>query len=139
MTTTGFYERLPHWKYRVTERQSIFIPALAARHAEVRDRSGRLLARLRAGELIVHPGFCWDGPSGPAFDTPNFMLGSLFHDTLYQLFRMGQLPRSYRGVADALMRKVNIAEGMSYVRAWIDWVGVRLGARQAAQGPAVNR
>lgn len=138
MTTTGFYERLPHWKYRVTEKQSIYIRALAFHHAEIRDRRGRLLAQLRAGTLTVLPGFCWDGSSDPTIDTPNFMLGSLFRAALYQLFRIGQLPRSYRGVADALMRKVNIAEGMSYVRAWIDWAGVRVGGKQAAQGPAVS-
>ena len=35
------------------------------------------------GLLIIRPGYAWDGPSGPTFDTPSFMRGSLIHDVLY--------------------------------------------------------
>jgi hypothetical protein len=36
------------------------------------------------GRLVIEEGYAWDGPSGPTFDTKNFMRGSLVHDILYQ-------------------------------------------------------
>ena len=36
-----------------------------------------------SGLLIIKNGYAWDGPSGPTFDTKNFMRGSLVHDALY--------------------------------------------------------
>jgi len=37
------------------------------------------------GSLCIREGYSWDGPSGPAIDTVDFMRGSLVHDALYQL------------------------------------------------------
>ena len=34
------------------------------------------------GRLEIADGYAWDGPSGPAIDTKNFMRGSLVHDVL---------------------------------------------------------
>ena len=39
------------------------------------------------GFLRIKTGYAWDGASGPAIDTRNFMRGSLVHDALYQLMR----------------------------------------------------
>ena len=50
------------------------------------------------GTLSIAVGYAYDGPSGPAIDTKNFMRGSLAHDALYQLMREGFLARNtWRG------------------------------------------
>ncbi|MSR15347.1 MAG: DUF1353 domain-containing protein [Gammaproteobacteria bacterium] len=85
------------------------------------------------GALLIRAGYAWDGPSGPAVDTKNFMRGSLVHDALYQLMREGRLSaETYRDRADRLLQQMCRVDGMSRLRAW--WVhhGVAFGGGQAA-------
>lgn len=85
------------------------------------------------GLLRIRRGYAWDGPSGPAIDTHNFMRGSLVHDALYQLMREGYLdPDTCRRSADALLRDICIEDGMSWIRAWWVYLSVRLAARSCA-------
>lgn len=78
------------------------------------------------GYLTIHKGYAWDGPSGPAFDTKNFMRGSLIHDALYQLMRVEQLDENiYREKADRLLQKICKEDGMSSLRAWGVYQAVR--------------
>jgi len=86
------------------------------------------------GRIEIKTGYAWDGPSGPTIDTLNFMRGSLVHDALYQLIREGHLDAGkYRVVADGLLQKMCIEDGMSKLRAWWVYQGVRFGG-----GPAVD-
>lgn len=78
------------------------------------------------GELVVKKGYCWDGPSGPTFDTASTMRASLFHDALYQLMRELLLSvGAHRRLADELLRRVMIADGAWEWRAdfwlWTVW------------------
>ena len=85
------------------------------------------------GVLTIKEGFAWDGPSGPTIDTKNFMRGSLVHDALYQLMREGHLDHdTYRADADGILRRIIQEDGMSWLRAWYVYRGVRLGAGPAA-------
>lgn len=77
------------------------------------------------GLLIIRKGYSYDGPSGIAIDTKNFMRGSLEHDAFYQLMRMGLLPQSYRIKADKRLRDVCIEDGMWKIRAMWVYLGVR--------------
>lgn len=72
------------------------------------------------GVLTVRHGYAWDGASGPAIDTATFMRGSLVHDALYQLIRLGVLGPVDRARADILLREIALDDGMWPVRAW--WV-----------------
>lgn len=86
------------------------------------------------GVLFIDEGYAWDGPSGPAVDTPSFMPASLMHDAMYQLFRMELLDVDrWRKVADQEMRRIALEDGMNRFRSWYVYQGVRLGARKAAQ------
>ena len=58
------------------------------------------------GYLTIQKGYAWDGPSGPTFDSPLFMLGSLPHDALYQLMRMGLLSHDNWREADHVLKDV---------------------------------
>lgn len=85
------------------------------------------------GYLLVAAGYAWDGPSGPAIDTPSFMRGSLIHDCLYQQLREGLLPQAWREVADRELVRICREDGMSRLRAWWVYHGVRLGGGPAAR------
>ena len=87
------------------------------------------------GQLAIKMGYAWDGPSGPTIDTLNFMRGSLVHDALYQLIREGRLPISARLDADEILRRICIEDGMSRLRAWWVYQGVRFGGGAAAREP----
>lgn len=86
------------------------------------------------GRISAKASYAWDGPSGPTIDTLNFMRGSLVHDAFYQLIREGYLDGGkYREPADRLLQKMCIEDGMSRLRAWGVYQGVRFGG-----GPAVD-
>ena len=85
------------------------------------------------GELLIKTGYSWDGPSGPAIDTKNFMQGSLVHDALYQLLREGVLEKGYRKRADEILRIICKKDGMSKIRACWVYLGVRIGGAGSAK------
>ncbi len=84
------------------------------------------------GLLTIKKGYAWDGPSGPTIDTPNFMRGSLVHDVLYQLMREELIPQEHREYADKLLHQICLEDGMSALRAWVVYQGVRLGGASSA-------
>jgi hypothetical protein len=91
------------------------------------------------GVLLIKKGYAWDGPSGPAIDTLNFMRGSLVHDALYQLIRRGYLSELYRKHADVLLKQMCKEDGMSSLRAWWVYNGVRFGGKYAADPSSKKR
>lgn len=90
---------------------------------------------LPSGTLIIRAFYEWDGPSGPAIDTDNFMDGSLVHDLLYQLMREGRLKPIiwWRLLADNEMFRQCKKDKMSLIRRCYTWCGVRLGGLFAAR------
>lgn len=79
----------------------------------------------KAGLLKVFRGYAWDGPSGPTYDRATNMRGSLPHDVLYQLIREGHLPLEAREIADELLKKCWIEDGMYEWLATIEVAAVR--------------
>ena len=69
------------------------------------------------GWMIVKKGYAWDGASGPTLDTNDTMRGSLVHDALYQLMRLGLLPELCRSKADQLLYDICVEDGMCEFRA----------------------
>ncbi|HBA83190.1 MAG TPA: hypothetical protein DCZ95_03760 [Verrucomicrobia bacterium] len=72
---------------------------------------------MRSGLLIISEGYAWDGPSGPTIDTKSSLRGSLVHDALYQLIRLGLLPLDMRCACDDEAHKIWIEDGMLKPRA----------------------
>ncbi|WP_206076940.1 hypothetical protein [Massilia horti] len=111
------------YKYQLTETYSLKIGI----HPDTNIEVDGYLSLDPNGLLTIKRGYAWDGPSGPTFDTPNFMRGSLVHDALYQIMREKKLDREiHRAGADELLRKICLEDGMSWLRAsWVH-LGVRL-------------
>ena len=82
--------------------------------------------------LTIGRGYAWDEPSGPTFDTKTFLRGSLVHDALYQLIRMGMPEKEWRQCADELLRTICREDGMSSIRAWWVYRAVRIFGASAA-------
>lgn len=77
------------------------------------------------GWLAVRAGYQWDGPSGPTFDTADFMRGSLVHDALYQLMRSGLLEPSWRKQADKEIYRCCREDGMALFRRTYVYLALR--------------
>lgn len=115
------------YKYQLAETYGVKVSVFP--NEEIGDE---YLLLSREGSLIITKGYAWDGPSGPAFDTPSFMRASLVHDALYQLMRSGKLARSNRDKVDEEMYRLCLEDGMWSARAW--WV--LQGAKRFAGGAA---
>jgi hypothetical protein len=83
------------------------------------------LTLAKDGELTIQAKYQWDGPSGPTYDTPSFMRGSLVHDAFYQMMREGLLHLSHRGAVDKLLRVHCREDGMGWLRALWVYRGVK--------------
>lgn len=108
------------FKYQLTEDYSC--------HTEVHPASDidTYFVRLKKmGNIDIRKGYAWDGPSGPTIDTKNFMRGSLVHDALYQLIRLDLLSVSWRKESDNELYQICRKDGMSALRAWYVYRGVR--------------
>ena len=115
------------YKYQLVEPYSVAV-GIFPMHAIITD-----FVTLQAdGTLTVEKGYAWDGPSGPTFDTPSFMRGSLVHDALYQLMRENLISAyEYRLHADELLRRMCREDGMGMLRSWYVYSAVRLGGKSA--------
>ena len=116
------------YKYQIVEPYEVNIDLMAPE--DIVTEYVRLTSK---GRLSLRKGYAWDGPSGPTFDTLNFMRGSLVHDALYQLMREEYLDREmYRKPADRLLKYMCRQDGMSWIRAWWVYIGLRIGGGPAA-------
>ena len=112
------YRKLKGYKYELMEYEQVRV--------ELSENITQRYMILSDNALTVRGNYCWDGPSGPTFDTKTFMRGSLFHDALYQAMREGLLDRKHRKYADELLRKICLEDGMSKFRAWYVYHGARI-------------
>jgi len=124
------------YKYRLAEDYRVRIPMAEDYRVRIPITGHSIdigVIRLtKTGWLTIRKGYAWDGPSGPAIDTNNFMRGSLVHDALYQLMRQGWLSVLYRKAADQLLRDMCIEDGMWRIRAaWVYWAVRNFAARAA--------
>jgi hypothetical protein len=115
------------FKYQLSEYYSAMLPFTPDQYVET-----KYITLTTSGELQIRVGYAWDGPSGPTIDTKNFMRGSLEHDALYQLMRMGLLGKQNRKNADDRLIAVCKEDGMSWLRAQWVLLGVRFGGGASA-------
>jgi len=118
------YREITHYKYELMETLSTRVPVAEDVQTE--------FIELTEGVLTIREGYCWDGASGPTIDTKSTMRGSLVHDALYQLMRMGLIGQEYKPIADQTFRKLIRADGMCAFRGWYYYNGVRFFGRKSA-------
>jgi len=85
------------------------------------------------GSYIIRMFYAYDGPSGPTWDRKSNMRASLGHDFKYQLMRLGKIPESCRGIADAELKEECLEDGMNRFSAWYYYEGVDHFAAYAAK------
>ncbi len=112
------YRLLKNYKYELMEPEEY----PTAINIDIRTKYIKIIDGLMT--VVAH--YAFDGPSGPTFDTPTFMRGSLIHDGLYQLIRQGYLTKHHRKYADQLLRRICIEDGMNKIRAWYIYRAVRV-------------
>ncbi len=118
------------YTYQLIEEYEVEIPITTGQ--DIASPSG-FIALSKDGLLFIKKGYAWDGPSGPTIDTKNFMRGSLIHDALYQLMREELLDNDItREPADRLLQKMCVEDGMSPIRAWWVYKGLRIGGDPAS-------
>ena len=117
------------YAYQLAEDYAVAVPPALRPASHI---ATEYISLTTVGLLILLRGYAWDGPSGPAIDTPNFMRGSLVHDALYQLLREGHLAPACREAADMFLRDLCLEDGMWRIRAWWVYRGVRLGGGPSA-------
>lgn len=124
------------YKYQIVDGYVTTIPMRPA--TDLRSPSG-YIELSQAGVLKIKKGYAWDGPSGPTFDTLDFMRGSLVHDALYQLMREKLLDKAVdRQSADKLLQRMCRDDGMCFIRAWWVYIGLKFFGDPAAD-PANKR
>jgi hypothetical protein len=121
------YKDVTGYKYKLDEDYCIYIDILQ------KKINHKCIKLDQFGFLTIKKCYQWDGPSGPAIDTKNFMRGSLIHDALYQLMRLGLLEIIHRNYVDRLLQEICIKDGMSKIRAWWVYQGVDKFAKKYAR------
>lgn len=123
------YRRLDLYKYQLLEPYAI---SLGIQGYQLLNH--KYLHLDMSGNLVILTGYAWDGASGPAINTQNFVRGSLVHDAMYQLMRLQVLEvEQHRLLADQMLRKICLEDGMSFIRASWVYAGVRLGGKSSAE------
>lgn len=123
-----FYKNRRHYKYTLVNDYVVQVDVYPEQGIKTDYASLSV-----SGELEIKAGYSWDGGSGPAVDTNNFMRATVVHDCLYQFLRESLLPLWMRELCDLVMRKMCREDGMSEIRAWWIYRGVRSGGGNAAK------
>ena len=73
------------------------------------------------GSLVALPGYCWDGASGPTWDTLSCRRGSMIHDIGYQLMRESVIPQKFKSQIDQRLYWDCVEDGMwkPRAKAWL--------------------
>lgn len=130
------YRRMDkHWRYLTTRTYRCRIPL---RGKLVRTKFISLSA---VGELVIEEGYASDGPTLmwlwglflPRRIKRAIMRGAWFHDALYQLLRMKELPPECRIVADQVLYEICRFDGVGPRVGWCIYRAVRMFGRSPAK------
>ena len=113
------YREIKKYKYQLVEPYTHQLPEVFEGYT-----AGTEWINLLNTYLTAWKGYSWDGATG-AFDTKTIFRGALIHDILYQLIRIGCLPKEFRIEADRELRRICIEDGMGRFRAWYVYFAVR--------------
>ena len=90
------------------------------------------------GILRIKRGFVWDGVTGLAFDTRNFMRAALVHDALFHLLREHGANPALHQRADEMFRRIALDDGVNRIRVSIHCTSLLL-VRKLGRIPGKKR
>ena len=126
------YRKLTKYKYQLMDDYTIQTDIKPVK--DIEPKLAKFLSFSSDGVLTIRKFYAWDGPSGPTIDTRDFMRGSLVHDALYQLMRLGVLDyKVHRKRADEILREICLEDGMCSFRAWYVYQALHLFAEGSAR------
>lgn len=132
------YKELKKYKYQLAENYFVNV-GIVPKKTIFEPANRKEFLRLETnGVLSIFAGYAWDGPSGPTWDSKNFLRGSLVHDALYQLIRQKHLPEEYRSRADQILYEICLQDGMSGFRALYVYKAVQLFGASSAKPTATK-
>lgn len=110
------------YKYQLYKEYIIFVPWLDGYQVN------KKFFLIDDGTIIIKEGYCWDGPSGPTFDSKSTMRASLVHDVLCQCMAYDLLPKIIWRDSNDLLYKMMVEDGAWKWRAkmWLNdlnWFG----------------
>ena len=109
------------YDYQLVESYQVTIPV-----HPVQDVITEYVLLNRDGFLSIMRGYAWNG-ADQAPDLHSIMRGSLVHDALYQLFRVGALDEAiWRESADRLLKQMCTEDGMAQPFAELVYQAVRI-------------
>jgi len=118
----GTLKYITGMKYSLSESFSVQTPV---KNHHIEDKFFILMPD---GLLHVHPGFCWDGASGPTIDTQSCIAASLVHDVFCICMRDGRISYDdWQDTINLFFKEMCIANGMPPWRAAIWHIGVEIG------------
>lgn len=94
--------------------------------------------QIKNNVLTVKEGYTWDGASGVAIDTDNFMVPSLIHDILFQAMRMDLLSSNKFENANIELKMQCRERGMSRLRAWYVYKAVSIFGKKFIQSDIIE-
>ena len=129
------YKPLRGLKYEVTDPGGFVIDTPIKPEEDVSTSGPNPWIRLtKEGRLFIRQGYMWDGASGPAIDTDDFMVPSLVHDAFYHLMRLALIAwKKFKDAVDRFMCNLCRDRGMWRIRSWWVYWGVRLFGKKACR------
>lgn len=120
-----YYKKLYPYKYKLTEPLVI--------QTEIYPESDIVHPYFsidRNGLMMIAAGYSFDGASGPAIDTDNFLRGACAHDVPYQAAQLEcPLPKDWKEKADKMLVRLTREDGMSRIRCWWVYQSVKMFGR----------
>lgn len=118
----------PEWPWKVIS------PLLFETHFTEYEFCNDYVVLTQKGSLILQAGYSWNGNTGiPLWIEKQWLekmlRGSAFHDALYQLIRLNELPKETRKQCDQVLKTIWLEDGVAKPVAWAGYFTVRVFGR----------
>jgi hypothetical protein len=120
----NLFHREAPGSYSTREDLAIMLPATLWDASLPRPPDSPSALQIGDGVLGILSGYEFDGASGPAIDGVGNILAALIHDALYEAIAQGATGLTY-AAADAIYRRICIAQGSGRPRAWLHYATLR--------------
>lgn len=123
------YRKLKNYKYKLMENYTLKLNINLEK-----DLIFNFIEFLTTGQLLIKQNYAWDGATGLPLTPTEMLRGSLVHDVLYQLMRLGALDyKIHRILADKIFKQFCIEDGTPKITTECMYRALRLLGEQFAK------